>query len=210
MRAVRVACFCSARRPRACDVARTRPVRSIRRRELQRWRLRRVVQVERHRDLVIRREESRHERLRVDNDRGRHVGQHVHVHGELRRVVRREQRHRAKGLVAARGECVGGSRAGRERLVHEPRGVQLHGGRWSIGGRVVHVGHLQRPRRRRGGGHRVVHRQRGQHGIGHADDQVRRDAAHRPAASRRGRRTRTGGTTTRSTWRTGATTQRRA
>ena len=45
--------------------------------------------------LVLQREWSHgHERLRGGDDRGRHAGRHVHVHGELRRVVRREQRHR--------------------------------------------------------------------------------------------------------------------
>ena len=53
-------------------------------------------------------------------------GQHVHLHRELRRVVRREQRHREEGLVAARRDCIGVTRSRYERVVHEPRLVQLH------------------------------------------------------------------------------------
>ena len=96
--------------------------------ELQRRRLRRLVQVERHR-LVVVQLERRHgvERLRrVDLDGG-HVRRDVHVHRQLRRVVRREQRHRQEGLVAAGRDGVGVPRPGRERVVHEPGELQLHG-----------------------------------------------------------------------------------
>ena len=96
--------------------------------ELQRRRLRRLVQVERHR-LVVVQLERRHgvERLRrVDLDGG-HVRRDVHVHRQLRRVVRREQRHRQEGLVAAGRDGVGVPRPGRERVVYEPGELQLHG-----------------------------------------------------------------------------------
>ena len=83
-----------------------------------------------------------------------------------------------KDSSRARGQRLGGARPGRERLVHEPRLVQLHGRRRNVGRRVVHVGHVQRARRRRVG--RVTGSctdNAGNYRIDHDDDQVRRDAA---------------------------------
>ncbi len=66
-----------------------------------------------------------------------------------------------------------------ERLVHEPGQLQLHRRRRRLGGRVVHVGHIQRPRRRRHHRLGVVYGQRRQHRVDVVEDQVRRDAPHR-------------------------------
>ena len=66
-----------------------------------------------------------------------------------------------------------------ERVVHESGQLQLHGGRRRLGRRVLHVGHLQRPRRGRHHRLGVVHGQRRQHRVDVAEDQVRRDAPDR-------------------------------
>ena len=50
----------------------------------------------------------------------------VHVHGQLWRLVRREQRHGAQGLLAALGDGRRIARSRRQRLVHEPCQLQLH------------------------------------------------------------------------------------
>ena len=120
-------------------------------RELQRWRVRRLVQVERH-GLVVVQLERRHgnEWMRSRDGLRRHVRSDVHVHGQLRGLLRRQQRHGEEGLLASGGHRVGIARPRHERVVHEPGQLQLHRGRWRLGRRVLHVGHLQRPRR---GGH---------------------------------------------------------